>query len=206
MRSGRSRDVRELGVAFPAVPRCISRRPGHIVDRLMASACSSVRPRAGTGDNWGFLESLLPQTRFQVRCSGNTTTRKDMIRPCSLFHWAANGAALARGLADVLNKPPADPFAKEVVAVPAKGVERWLAQPLSHVLGALADYGGVRQCRVPVAQHAARRRRRPVCVGGARGRGRAVGTAAVGVAASGGRRRVRSDRGMVPHPKSASRL
>ncbi len=29
----------------------------------------------------------------------------------------------------------ADPFAAEVVAVPAKGVERWIAQRLSHVLG-----------------------------------------------------------------------
>jgi exodeoxyribonuclease V gamma subunit len=58
-----------------------------------------------------------------------------------VVHRAANGVALARGLADVLNEPPADPFAKEVVAVPAKGVERWLAQRLSHVLGALADDG-----------------------------------------------------------------
>jgi exodeoxyribonuclease V gamma subunit len=53
-----------------------------------------------------------------------------------VVHRAASGAVLARGLADVLNKPPADPFDREVVAVPAKGVERWLAQRLSHVLGA----------------------------------------------------------------------
>jgi exodeoxyribonuclease V gamma subunit len=52
-----------------------------------------------------------------------------------ITHRAANGAALARGLAEVLAVPPADPFAAEVVAVPAKGVERWLAQRLSHVLG-----------------------------------------------------------------------
>jgi len=44
-------------------------------------------------------------------------------------------------LAEVLNNPPADPFAQEVVAVPAKGVERWLAQRLSHVLGANAGDG-----------------------------------------------------------------
>ncbi len=52
-------------------------------------------------------------------------------------HRAASGDVLARGLADVLADPPADadPFAPEVVAVPAKGVERWLAQRLSHVLG-----------------------------------------------------------------------
>ncbi len=52
-----------------------------------------------------------------------------------ITHRASHGEALARGLADVLAVPPADPFAAEVVAVPAKGVERWLAQRLSHVLG-----------------------------------------------------------------------
>ncbi len=58
-----------------------------------------------------------------------------------IAHRAADGAALARGLADVLAVPPADPFAAEVVAVPAKGVERWLAQRLSHVLGTSAGDG-----------------------------------------------------------------
>jgi exodeoxyribonuclease V gamma subunit len=58
-----------------------------------------------------------------------------------IVHRAASGTALARSLAEVLRAPPADPFANEVVAVPAKGVERWLAQRLSHVLGAQADDG-----------------------------------------------------------------
>jgi exodeoxyribonuclease V gamma subunit len=58
-----------------------------------------------------------------------------------IVHRAASGAVLARGLADVLRTPPADPFASEVVAVPAKGVERWLAQRLSHVLGAINSDG-----------------------------------------------------------------
>jgi exodeoxyribonuclease V gamma subunit len=52
-----------------------------------------------------------------------------------ITHRASSGAALARGLAEVLAVPPGDPFAAEVVAVPAKGVERWRAQRLSHVLG-----------------------------------------------------------------------
>lgn len=43
---------------------------------------------------------------------------------------------LADGLARLLGQPLADPFAQEVVAVPARGVERWLAQRLSHRLGA----------------------------------------------------------------------
>ncbi|HTE71606.1 MAG TPA: exodeoxyribonuclease V subunit gamma, partial [Actinomycetes bacterium] len=58
-----------------------------------------------------------------------------------ITHRAASGAALARGLGDVLAVPPADPFAAEVVAVPAKGVERWLAQRLSHVLGTSSGDG-----------------------------------------------------------------
>ncbi len=50
-------------------------------------------------------------------------------------HRAERATALADGLADLLSSPLADPFATEVVAVPARGVERWLAQRLSHRLG-----------------------------------------------------------------------
>ena len=59
-----------------------------------------------------------------------------------ITHRASHGDALARGLAEVLAVPLDDPFAADVVAVPAKGVERWLAQRLSHVLGA-EDRDGV---------------------------------------------------------------
>ncbi|MPQ97148.1 exodeoxyribonuclease V subunit gamma [Modestobacter sp. I12A-02628] len=52
------------------------------------------------------------------------------------LHRAERTARLADGLAGLLADPLADPFATEVVAVPAKGVERWLAQRLSTVLGA----------------------------------------------------------------------
>ena len=58
-----------------------------------------------------------------------------------ITHRASSGTALAHGLAEVLAVPAADPFAAEVVAVPAKGVERWLAQRLSHVLGTDAGDG-----------------------------------------------------------------
>ncbi|HET8598798.1 MAG TPA: exodeoxyribonuclease V subunit gamma [Segeticoccus sp.] len=51
-------------------------------------------------------------------------------------HRATSTDVLADGLAELLAAPLADPFAEEVVAVPAKGVERWLAQRLSHRLGA----------------------------------------------------------------------
>ena len=58
-----------------------------------------------------------------------------------VVHRAAEGTALAAALADVLASPSADPFDSEVVAVPAKGVERWLAQRLAHVLGASTGDG-----------------------------------------------------------------
>ncbi|WP_380166977.1 exodeoxyribonuclease V subunit gamma [Jannaschia sp. R86511] len=51
-------------------------------------------------------------------------------------HRAEQATVLADGLADMLARPLPDPFVAEVVAVPARGVERWLAQRLSHRLGA----------------------------------------------------------------------
>ncbi|MFC3962854.1 exodeoxyribonuclease V subunit gamma [Nocardia jiangsuensis] len=51
------------------------------------------------------------------------------------IHRAERADTLADALARQLASPPADPFAAEVVAVPAKGIERWLAQRLSGVLG-----------------------------------------------------------------------
>ena len=50
-------------------------------------------------------------------------------------HRAERSDRLAEALADVLAEPLADPFAAEVVAVPTRGIERWLAQRLSHRLG-----------------------------------------------------------------------
>jgi exodeoxyribonuclease V gamma subunit len=51
------------------------------------------------------------------------------------LHRAERSDRLAEALAELLREPPADPFAAEVIAVPAKGVERWLSQHLSTVLG-----------------------------------------------------------------------
>lgn len=51
-------------------------------------------------------------------------------------HRSERGDTLVHALGTVLAAPGGDPFAPEVVAVPSKGVERWLAQRLSHVLGA----------------------------------------------------------------------
>lgn len=51
-------------------------------------------------------------------------------------HRATRTDLLAEGLAAVLAVPAADPLAQEIVVVPARGVERWLTQRLSHRLGA----------------------------------------------------------------------
>lgn len=58
------------------------------------------------------------------------------------LHRAGGTDVLADGLAQLLSTPLDDPFEEEVVAVPAKGVERWLAQRLSHRLGATGVDGG----------------------------------------------------------------
>ena len=61
------------------------------------------------------------------------------------LHRGTDTTVLADGLAELLATPLPDPFAEEVVAVPAKGVERWLAQRLSHRLGA-GEGGGDGVC------------------------------------------------------------
>ncbi|GAA1587437.1 exodeoxyribonuclease V subunit gamma [Kribbella sancticallisti] len=52
------------------------------------------------------------------------------------LHRAERTDGLADGLGDLLAVPLADPFAEELIVVPAKGVERWLSQRLAHRLGA----------------------------------------------------------------------
>lgn len=46
---------------------------------------------------------------------------------------------LVEALGDLLLAPPDDPMSKEIVAVPTRGVERWLSQRLSHRLGTSAQ-------------------------------------------------------------------
>lgn len=57
------------------------------------------------------------------------------------LHRAARTDLLAEELGALLASPLADPFAGEVVVVPARGVERWLTQRLSHRLGAATGRG-----------------------------------------------------------------
>ncbi|QFU96985.1 Exodeoxyribonuclease V [Luteimicrobium xylanilyticum] len=86
-----------------------------------------------------------------VHTSAVAATVRDMTttaQPPALFevprtgrlfvHTSERADVLVGELAAVLAAdPPADPFAAEVVAVPTRGVERWVAQRLSHRLGAL---------------------------------------------------------------------
>jgi len=51
------------------------------------------------------------------------------------LHRAERTDLLADALGTLLADPLPDPFAEELVLVPARGVERWLSQRLSHVLG-----------------------------------------------------------------------
>ena len=59
------------------------------------------------------------------------------------IHRAERTDLLADGLGAILSDPLDDPFAEEVVIVPAKGVERWLSQRLSHILGRGSGQDGV---------------------------------------------------------------
>ncbi|MBO0842833.1 MAG: exodeoxyribonuclease V subunit gamma, partial [Nocardioides sp.] len=52
------------------------------------------------------------------------------------LHRAPRTDLLADALGELLAVPLSDPFATEVVVVPARGVERWLSQRLAHRLGA----------------------------------------------------------------------
>ena len=58
-------------------------------------------------------------------------------------HRSERAEALVAPLAAVLAEAPEDPFTPDVVAVPTRGVERWLAQRLSHHLGADDAVSGV---------------------------------------------------------------
>ena len=51
------------------------------------------------------------------------------------IHRAERTDLLADGLGALLSEPLPDPFAQDLVLVPARGVERWLSQRLSHILG-----------------------------------------------------------------------
>jgi len=58
-----------------------------------------------------------------------------------MIHRSERADPLVDALGELLASPPTDLFVADVVAVPSRGVERWLAQRLSHVLGAVNGDG-----------------------------------------------------------------
>ena len=75
-------------------------------------------------------------------------------------HRAERADRLADGLADAAGEPLDDPFTPEVVAVPTRGIERWLTQRLSTRLGTTRGprRRDLRERRLPVPGPADRRR------------------------------------------------
>src|SRR5690242_9541960 len=72
------------------------------------------------------------------------STVSERARPPRLLRWLSmlhvhrseRADALVDALGALLADPLPDPFAREVVAVPTRGMERWLSQRMSAVLGA----------------------------------------------------------------------
>jgi exodeoxyribonuclease V gamma subunit len=58
------------------------------------------------------------------------------------LHRSARADQLVAALGRELSRPLADPIQAEIVSVPTRGVERWITQRLSHVLGAGDDGAG----------------------------------------------------------------
>src|SRR5699024_10949490 len=78
------------------------------------------------------------------------------------IHHATRLDHLARGLGELLAAEPPGPFEMEILALPARGMQRWLDQRLSHYLGtgrrASGSRGGIsagidyRHARPPLAR------------------------------------------------------
>src|SRR6202034_3918365 len=75
-------------------------------------------------------------TRDRSATDGKAAAEAGTIAAVLHVHRAARADGLADSLAALLAVPLADPFASEVVAVPTRGMERWLTQRMSAVLGA----------------------------------------------------------------------
>jgi exodeoxyribonuclease V gamma subunit len=72
---------------------------------------------------------------------GGAASPADNLRRMLHIHRAVRADVLADALTQLLAEPLADPFAPEVVAVPTRGMERWLTQRMATVLGARAGRG-----------------------------------------------------------------
>jgi hypothetical protein len=73
---------------------------------------------------------------WPARDSRGAAVAPDTLHGVLYIHRAARADALADALAGLLSAPSPDPLAPEAVAVPTRGMERWLTQRMSAVLGA----------------------------------------------------------------------
>ena len=96
---------------------------------------------AGSGDRIVVGDGALHAVRVLL-CMSAAARRVADSMPL-ILHRATRADLLADALADLLRTPQDDPFARELVIVPARGIERWLSQRLSHHLGAEHGDDGV---------------------------------------------------------------
>lgn len=82
------------------------------------------------------MGECLPVTATRAWSYVVLSARRAKVSVVTLrIHRADRTDLLADGLAELLASPLEDPFAEEVLVVPARGVERWLTQRLSQRLG-----------------------------------------------------------------------
>lgn len=60
-----------------------------------------------------------------------------------VIHVGSHPDRLVAELCEMLASPPADPFAREVVAAPTRGIERWLTQRIASGLGRIGTGDGI---------------------------------------------------------------
>nr|WP_278258350.1 exodeoxyribonuclease V subunit gamma [Nocardioides convexus] len=89
------------------------------------------RPREHRGGDRAWAAPRWPASSAE---GSDPTTNLGSVMTLHL-HRAPRTDLLADELGALLARPAGDPFASEVVVVPARGVERWLTQRLSHRLG-----------------------------------------------------------------------
>ena len=82
----------------------------------------------------------LPPPVGRGRMAADPDVLRRAPRPCSTCHRARSGPTAWRTRSPRSSpEPPEGPFTPEVIAVPTRGMERWLTQRLSARLGATPD-------------------------------------------------------------------
>lgn len=114
--------------------RCADGRP--LVLRALHLAPITGVSRGGV-DQWSFVGAQPPPPAHLSQVAVR-------VGPVGIeLHRSDRPEALAEEFAALLRSAPADVFAPELVVVAARGVERWLAQQLSHSLGSTVGDDGV---------------------------------------------------------------